>query len=281
MASARSCGPPHPGARTQRPGRHGGAAGSCLSFPGFTARPDSWTRTECGPGLTASSTAFSLWLTDIKRRSPEVTWRNRLWQSPTSCWWGRFRGERRCCGRGRGRGDLLYVTGALGGAAAGLDQLRSARVEWVSGKRHTRTALVAPHLWPQPRIAQGLWLRRRAAATAAIDLSDGLSTDLDHLCQESGVSAEIDAGVLPIHAGATLNQALHGGEDYELLFAARPNAVIPRSIAGVPVTKIGRIVKNRAGQPRVILLDSIGPATAGTPGMGALLLTNIRLHESC
>src|SRR5262249_748429 len=90
------------------------------------------------------------------------------------------------------------------------------------------------HLWPQPRIAQGLWLRGRQIATAAIDLSDGLSTDLDHLCAESRVSAEIDAEALPIYPGATLGQALHGGEDYELLFTAPPSAVIPRRIAGIP-----------------------------------------------
>ncbi|MGA8741823.1 MAG: thiamine-phosphate kinase [Terracidiphilus sp.] len=149
-------------------------------------------------------------------------------------------------------GDLLFVTGALGGAAAGLEKLKKLRGRLGTGLRHTQEALL-PHLWPEPRVAQGLWLRRKEAATAAIDLSDGLSTDLDHLCQESRVSAEIDADAIPIHAGATLDQALHGGEDYELLFAARSNAAIPRSIAGVSVTRVGRIVKNRVGKPRVVV----------------------------
>ncbi len=71
--------------------------------------------------------------------------------------------------------------------------------------------------------------------------------------------SEIDAEALPIHAGATLDQALHGGEDYELLFTARPNTAIPRSIAGIPVTRIGRIVKKRAGQAKShALVDSSG-----------------------
>lgn len=150
-------------------------------------------------------------------------------------------------------GDLLYVTGALGGAAAGLKKLAKTAGR-ASGKFNPAAqAILAPHLWPQPRIAQGLWLRKHIAATAAIDISDGLSTDLDHLCGESGVSAELDADLLPIHPGATLELALHGGEDYELLFTAAPGIDMPRRIAGVRVTRIGRITKPRSG-PRMILL---------------------------
>lgn len=155
-------------------------------------------------------------------------------------------------------GDAVWVTGALGGAAAGLELLSQSRRRAVSTNSEKMKDLLTPHLWPQPRIAQGLWLRRRQAATAAIDLSDGISTDLDHVCTESGVAAEIDAEALPIYAGATLEQALHGGEDYELLFTARPNTAIPRSIAGIVVTRIGRIVKRRVGQPRVALVDPSG-----------------------
>jgi thiamine-monophosphate kinase len=117
---------------------------------------------------------------------------------------------------------------------------------------------LAPHLYPQPRIAQGLWLQRRGLASAALDLSDGLSTDLAHLCQESGVAAEVDAAALPLFAGATLAQALHGGEDYELLFAAPASARMPRAIAGVPVTRIGRIVPLRSGRPQVVLVTVQG-----------------------
>jgi thiamine-monophosphate kinase len=137
-------------------------------------------------------------------------------------------------------GHLLYVTGALGGAAAGLARLAELAFSPIKTRPHPPRIpkklkrKLAPHLYPQPRIAQGLWLQRRGLASAAIDLSDGLSTDLAHLCDESGVAAEVDAAALPIHPAATLAQALDGGEDYELLFTAPPTARLPRTIAGVP-----------------------------------------------
>ena len=166
-------------------------------------------------------------------------------------------------------GDLLYVTGTLGGAAAALARLahlaataRSARPgsQRIAPLRipGNLQSLVAPHLYPQPRVAQGLWLARRGLASAAIDLSDGLSTDLAHLCEESSVAAEVDAQALPIHLGATLEQALHGGEDYELLFTASPDARVPRSIAGVRVTRIGRILRVRKDRPQVALVTVNG-----------------------
>jgi thiamine-monophosphate kinase len=160
-------------------------------------------------------------------------------------------------------GHLLYVTGALGGAAAALArlaQLAEARLGRTHPLRIPKRleTLLAPHLYPQPRIRQGLWLVQHIAASAAIDLSDGLSTDLAHLCQESGVAAEVDAALVPIHPAATLTQALHGGEDYELLFTAPPAARLPRRIAGVAVTRIGRIVKPRPGQPAITLLTEQG-----------------------
>jgi thiamine-monophosphate kinase len=172
------------------------------------------------------------------------------------------------CGRallrsGAKAGDLLYVTGVLGGAAAGLArlaELAEARPTHSNPPRVPKKleALLAPHLFPQPRIAQGLWLQRRSLASAALDVSDGLSSDLAHLCEESGVAAEVDAAQLPLGLGATLTQALHGGEEYEVLFTAPPAARLPRSIAGVPVTRIGRIVKARAGRPAVTLFTEQG-----------------------
>ena len=154
-------------------------------------------------------------------------------------------------------GDLLYVTGVLGGAAAGLACLAAlAEAGRANPPRIPKKleAMLAPHLYPQPRITQGLWLQGRRLASAAIDLSDGLSTDLAHLCQESGVAAEVDAAALPIHPAATLEQALHGGEDYELLFTAPPAARLPRVIASVPVTCIGRILKTRTGRSTMALI---------------------------
>jgi thiamine-monophosphate kinase len=141
--------------------------------------------------------------------------------------------QKRSLRRSGGRvGDLLYVTGSLGGSAAELARLGGRRVR---GGEH-------PHLYPVPRVKVGLELVRRGLASAAIDLSDGLSTDLTHLCAESRVGAEVIESVLPVSAGANLEMALNGGEDYELLFAARVGVKVPARVAGVPVTRVGRLV---------------------------------------
>ncbi len=168
------------------------------------------------------------------------------------------------CGRallrsGARPGHLLYVTGSLGGAAAALAKL-SALASESDPLRMPKRLLdsLAPHLYPEPRLAQGLFLQRRRLAAAAIDLSDGLSTDLAHLCQESRVAAEIDAARLPLHPAATLAQALNGGEDYELLFTAAPGTHVPWSIAGVPVTCIGRILRRNKSHPVVTLRTAEG-----------------------
>jgi thiamine-monophosphate kinase len=156
-------------------------------------------------------------------------------------------------------GHLLYVTGSLGGAAAGLDRLSALMgTETSNLRRPAKTpksleALLAPHLYPQPRIAQGLMLQRRGLATAALDLSDGLSTDLAHLCEESGVAAVIEVDSLPRHTAVSLDQALHGGEDYELLFTARKGTRIPRRLGGVAITQIGRITRSNPGEAAVQL----------------------------
>ena len=165
-------------------------------------------------------------------------------------------------------GDRIFVTGSLGGSAAGLAKLAKltsrTRSRAIDSAREESS--ISRHLWPQPRIAQGLWLVRRRAATAAIDISDGLSTDLQHLCDESGVSATIDSGALPLHAEANLSEALNGGEDYELLFTARPKTVIPRHINGVAVTEIGTIARKRSGQSPITLIAASGAREPLLPG---------------
>jgi thiamine-monophosphate kinase len=177
-------------------------------------------------------------------------------------------------------GDSLYVTGELGGAAGELRAMeRLASREHNTVRKKTAKNGVAgfvahPQMFPEPRIAVGLALLRRRLATASIDLSDGLSTDLAHLCRESGVGAEIETDLLPIHPlarraaqlGGAFNEALrlalHGGEDYELLFAAPAAVRMPRSIAGVRVSRIGHLVSDRA----VTLADGKGRKTPLKPG---------------
>ncbi len=155
-------------------------------------------------------------------------------------------------------GDLLYVTGALGGAAAELTALAASPRKF----RNATSTQDHPHLFPQPRLAVGQALLRRRLATACIDVSDGLSTDLAHLCTASNVAAELDLAALPLHpVAATLDERaqitalLHGGEDYELLFTAASSARIPRSIAGVPITRIGRILKPQRNRPQMTILS--------------------------
>jgi thiamine-monophosphate kinase len=149
-------------------------------------------------------------------------------------------------------GDRVYVTGELGGGSAALK-------EFFAGRK-PRVRDFARHFHPVPRLTVGEFLRSREIATAMIDLSDGMSTDLGHICEESCVGAEIVADDIPrAHVGrkrerVDLALALHGGEDYELLFTAPARKRVPASIAGVPVTAIGRITRTR----QVVLRGSTG-----------------------
>jgi thiamine-monophosphate kinase len=141
-------------------------------------------------------------------------------------------------------GDAIYVSGALGASALGLS---------TGGGRAWRR-----HLRPQPRLALGRFLRARLRATAAMDLSDGLSLDLHRLSLASGLSAEI--GAPPRFPGATLEQALHGGEDYELLFTAPARARVPPDFEGLPLTRIGTM---RQGRPGAVELEGAPLAPLG------------------
>ena len=140
-------------------------------------------------------------------------------------------------------GDGIYVTGALGGAAAALKLLFSGR--------KLRPGDFPCHFYPTPRIEVGRFLLEKGLASAMIDLSDGLSTDLAHICDESGVGAEIQAETIPraeigkpVHK-VDLQFALHGGDDYELLFTVPGSKRVPAEIAGVSITQIGHINRGK------------------------------------
>lgn len=166
-------------------------------------------------------------------------------------------------------GDLIYVTGGLGGAAAELQALSRNRPALLRSVRKPAEDRLHPHLFPEPRLAVGQRLRGRASS--AMDLSDGIAVDLIRLCRASGVSALLEADRLPIHPLArrnpsSLELALNGGEDYELLFTAPASARIPRSIGGVAVHKVGLIEKPAAGVlPGILLRTEQGdhPLAAG------------------
>jgi thiamine-monophosphate kinase len=148
-------------------------------------------------------------------------------------------------------GDAIYVTGTLGGAAA---ELRAVIKSPARSRSLVAASAEHPHFFPEPRIGVGRALIRRRLATAAIDISDGLSVDLQHLCEESGLRAEVDAALLPLGRGAAMEDALHGGDDYELLFTAGANARMPRRIAGVPVRRVGTMLRRQAGRQQMTLL---------------------------
>lgn len=147
-----------------------------------------------------------------------------------------------CCGEvpkgkallrsGARPGHRIYVTGELGASARGFSTRKG--MAW---KRHLR---------PEPRIAAGLLLRG-LRASSCMDVSDGLALDLHRLCRESGVSANL-SGTVPAAPGASLDDALYGGEDYELLFTAPPRTKIPPFLGTLRVTEIGEIANGRPGR---------------------------------
>jgi thiamine-monophosphate kinase len=141
-------------------------------------------------------------------------------------------------------GDRIYVTGKLGGSSATLDLLRK-------GRRPSPSSFPW-HFYPVPRLEVGRALREKRLASAMIDLSDGLSTDLGHICEESGAGACIQAEAIPRAEigkrgyAVDLSQALHGGEDYELLFTVPPRPLrMPSKIADIAITQIGEITREK------------------------------------
>jgi len=169
--------------------------------------------------------------------------------------------------RGARVGDHIYVTGTLGDSLAGL-RLLAQPTSKASAERPSsllrathRQVLIQRHLHPSARIKEGQWLNTAQLATAAIDLSDGLSGDLRHICEESRVGAEIELGTLPISTACRAyaqsqrlqpaQLALTGGEDYELLFTAPPEKqsdILKQARAHkFHVTHIGTIRPRRFG----------------------------------
>ena len=176
-------------------------------------------------------------------------------------------------------GDTVLVTGSLGASAAGLhaleiglDRAREAGVAGVKLGEITRA-----HLRPRARVAEGRWLGQAPGVHAMMDCSDGLATDLGHICRESGVGARVQLEHVPVAAAAreaaralgvnARDWAVSGGEDYELLLTCDP-AVAERLIAGLaeatgaPLTSIGRI-EGAAGE--LVLVDAAG-APVAMPG---------------
>jgi len=182
---------------------------------------------------------------------------------------GEVRRGRALTRAGARAGDQIFVTGRLGGAAAGLGILEkhgagaspSAPLS-KAGRTRAESLLVRRQTRPTPRVEWGTLLCERGLATSLIDLSDGLSSDLAHVCRESGVGARVEASLLPVEpllgtigvgADEALALALDGGEDFELLFTAGPRQAsrLPREVGGVNVTRIGEVTGER-GKVRLV-----------------------------
>ena len=156
-------------------------------------------------------------------------------------------------------GEQVAVTGYLGLSAAGLKMLK----EKISLAAQTASILRRAHLQPVPKVKEGQILIQQGVKTA-IDISDGLIADLDHICEASKVSAKIKVEQVPTHPLVKANfpnyheLALYGGEDYELLFTANKSIINQaRQALNCPVTVIGDIVEETLPN-RVTLLDSKG-----------------------
>jgi thiamine-monophosphate kinase len=154
-------------------------------------------------------------------------------------------------------GDYIFVTGSLGGAAAGLRLIERgahlAEQKLDDDDSQKIDHVLLRQLRPEPRVGWGMVLGEERLATSMIDISDGLSSDLNHLCKASGVGALIESSLLPIdhqvvelcgrRALDPLQLALHGGEDFELLFTVKPGDVarLPRRVDGVEIRRIGEV----------------------------------------
>lgn len=171
-------------------------------------------------------------------------------------------------------GDELYVSGTIGAAAAGLGMLRAAATSGAPALSSCGPC-ERRYLYPEPRVRLGLLLGRNRAATAAIDLSDGLADGVQQIAEMSGLGIAIDAEALPIeptarqwfesHGADPVVEALTGGDDYELLVAVRPRLRhrlgAARGDRSVPLTRIGVCTTDRA----VVIRRSINGAAVESP----------------
>ena len=177
--------------------------------------------------------------------------------------------------RGARPGDAILVTGTLGASAAGLATLERTPAGVPAA---ALAELARAHRRPTPRVAEGRVIRATGGATAMIDVSDGLATDLGHIADESGVGARVRLAALPVSeatraAARALGErawawAVSGGEDYELLFTAAPDradALASRVTAatGTPVSRIGEV---RPAAEGVVFVDEAGEPVDVKPG---------------
>jgi thiamine-monophosphate kinase len=168
-------------------------------------------------------------------------------------------------------GDLIYVSGILGRAQLGLELMLAGKE-----RKGDLAAIVRPHLYPRIRVELGSWLARHGIASAMMDISDGLSTDLARLAEASGVGArlrtdlipaapvpEAVSRMLPNRRLDPLEMALHGGDDYELLFTVSRRKA--KRLGGAPrfagLSCIGEVTQGR----RLVVVDQDGRTSALEP----------------
>jgi thiamine-monophosphate kinase len=183
-------------------------------------------------------------------------------------------GERALMRSGGRAGDRIYVSGTLGRAQIGLELIRRLK----TGSQKTNTGLAVAlrtHLYPRLRVELGRWLARHRAASAMMDLSDGLSSDLARLCRASGVGARLWAERIPAASPSpallkllprsfrALQAALHGGDDYELLFTLpqKNEAQLSKAPDSRELACIGELTRDR----RILLVGADAKPTALKP----------------
>jgi thiamine-monophosphate kinase len=136
-------------------------------------------------------------------------------------------------------GDHIFVTGELGAPYALLEQM------YEKPERRFRAAAYPAHFYPQAQLGLGRYLSKQQIPSAMIDISDGLSIDLARLCRASGCGAALQENAIPVASlnrhEVELRHALHGGDEYQLLFTAPPGRRIPSSHKGTPLTLIGYV----------------------------------------